>query len=92
MFEVPKSKASIKQNRFEFRIDGQSHSVPLIKFLPVRIVERMDSNGLAGILEAFDPATREVLRDLASDQFEALSDAWAAASEVDVGESSASGG
>lgn len=33
-FEVPKSKASIKQNRFEFKMpDGNKFSLPLLEFI-----------------------------------------------------------
>lgn len=36
-FEVPASKASIKQNQFEFKVPGErkARSLPLLKFIPV---------------------------------------------------------
>lgn len=34
MYEVPKSKASIKQNRFEFKMpDGKKYSIPKLEFI-----------------------------------------------------------
>lgn len=36
-FELPASKASIKQNQFEFKVPGErkTWSLPLLKFLPI---------------------------------------------------------
>jgi hypothetical protein len=89
-FVVPKSKKSIKQNKFEFDIDGVTYSVPLIKFLPIGVVEKFGDDGLTGILSAFDGAAAKAVRTLDGEQFEALSNAWTEASGVDTGESSAS--
>lgn len=34
VFEVPKSKSSIMQNRFEFKMpDGKKYSIPLLEFI-----------------------------------------------------------
>jgi hypothetical protein len=96
MFEVPKSRASVKQNRFEFKLEGSDrvYSVPLLKFLPAKSVQAFeDGKELRGILlAADDPATRAALEDLDGDQLGALAEAWSAESGVTPGESSTSGG
>lgn len=41
-FEVPKSKASIRQNRFEFKMpDGKKRSVPLLEFIKPELALKM---------------------------------------------------
>ena len=91
-FQIPASKRSIKQNRFEFKVGNKTHSIPLLKFLPVRAAELFENGkNLAGLIAAADEdATREVIRDLDGEQLEALIEAWQEASGVEVGESSAS--
>lgn len=43
VFEVPASKASIKQNQFEFKVPGEkkTRALPLLKFLPVGTNSKM---------------------------------------------------
>lgn len=91
-FQVPASKRSHKQNRFEFKLDGKTHSIPLLKFLPVRSAEAFEKgSNVGGLIAAADSdATREAIRDLDSEQLEALVDAWQEASGVELGESEGS--
>jgi hypothetical protein len=90
MYEVPKSKASIKQNRFEFKVEGKAktYSVPLLKFITAASVMAFEDNKeLRGImLAADDPVTRGVLEGLDADQLEQLATAWAAESGITPGE------
>jgi hypothetical protein len=96
-FAVPPSKASHKQNRFEFTLPhrpGESFSIPKLKYLPIRIVSAASAEGadpILAMLDAFgDERTADAVRDLDAEQLEALVEAWQAASGVTVGESSAS--
>lgn len=91
-FDVPKSKKSIKQNRFEFTLDGESFSIPLLKFAPVEAAEHFENNrNVAGILACCEnPKARDAIRSLDGDQFGPLMDAWQEASGITAGESEAS--
>ncbi|WPM94339.1 tail assembly chaperone [Arthrobacter phage Cupello] len=42
-FEVPASKASIKQNQFEFQVPGErkKRTLPLLRFVPVGMKNKM---------------------------------------------------
>ncbi|HEY4268417.1 MAG TPA: hypothetical protein VGM94_09525 [Galbitalea sp.] len=92
MFEVPKSKRSLKANRFPFKIGTKSHDVPLLKFAPVEATLLWEQGrDTAGLLACCDkPEVEAALRTLDSDQLDALSDAWIAASRVSPGESESS--
>lgn len=101
VYSVPKSKRSLKQNRFEFNIPGDKrvHSIPLAKYLSTgqveEIAKRGDHVGLIDILAIFDEkdvskGTPEAVRTLDQEQLEALMQAWQAESGIAVGESSAS--
>lgn len=91
-FDVPASKKSIAQNRFEFTLDGVTHSIPLLKFAPVEAAEHFENGrNVAGILACCEnDDARDAVRSLDGAQFGALMDAWGAASGVTPGESSAS--
>lgn len=45
VFQVPKSKASFKQNVFEFQIDGNDKvwSIPLVRYLNADLMTRMQA-------------------------------------------------
>lgn len=92
MFQVPESKKSINQNRFEFQLGDESYSMPLLKFAPVEVAELLEQGKEVAALLALceNDAARAALRKLDGEQFGALSDAWAAASGVSAGESQAS--
>lgn len=93
-FQVPQSKKSIKQNRFEFQIGDDVFEVPLLKFAPVRAAELLEKGEQVQALLAMldDEAARDAVRSLDGEQFGALMDAWSKASGVDAGESAASPG
>jgi hypothetical protein len=88
-YEVPKSKAGLKANRFEFKIDGKVYSVPLLKNLPIDAAIKLGEGGLANLVAAFGEH-EAVVRTLDEEQLDALTDAWAKASGITLGESSAS--
>lgn len=99
-YEVPKSKASIKQNRFEFVIEGKTFDLPLLKFLSGEKIEEIaaaeEKGGMTAVAatyslfgEAGTPAG-DAVRKLDQDQMEALSSAYMEASGISVGESEAS--
>jgi hypothetical protein len=91
-FDVPTSKKSIRQNRFEFTLDGKTFSIPLLKFAPVEAAEAFEQNrNVAGILLCCEnDEARDAIRSLDGDQFGALIDAWKKASGIGTGESEAS--
>lgn len=91
-FAVPQSKKSIKQNRFEFEVGGETFDVPLLKFAPVAAMEAFENGkNITGFLMTADSdRAREALRGMDSEQLDALSDAWSEASDVTPGESAGS--
>ena len=101
-FVVPKSKASIKQNQFEFQIDGRKYSVPLMKFIPGAVIEEMAEAQAVGGAAAMAAGFRlfgekgtpagDAVRTLDGEQLDALADAYMQASGITAGESSASTG
>jgi hypothetical protein len=91
-FDVPQSRKSITQNRFEFTLDGVTHSIPLLKFAPVQAAEEFEAGrNVAGILACCEnDGARDAIRSLDGDQFGALMTAWQEASGIGAGESQAS--
>lgn len=98
-FDVPASKKSIKQNRFEFTIPAaddpdarRNYSIPLLKFAPVAAAEAFEQDQpIKAILLALDNAkANDDIRALDGDQFGALIEAWQEASGITAGESEAS--
>ena len=95
VFQVPPSKASIKQNRFEFQLPGSKkvYSVPKLQFVkPALALTFGDLSELQVAKALFDeyiPDALQLIED--SSQLEVLLGAWKEASEgVGVGESGAS--
>jgi hypothetical protein len=94
VYEVPTSKASIKQNRFEFKVPGDKklYSLPLLKYLKPSLVLTVEDDApvraMSVILEEYAPGVYAKFED--GEQVEALFNAYAEASGVDLGESSAS--
>lgn len=88
MFQVPQSKKSIKQNRFEFEIGDRELSVPLLQFAPVEAAELLEQGKqVAAFLSMCEnDAARDAVRGLDGEQFGALAEAWQEASNVDAGE------
>lgn len=91
-FQVPASKKSQKQNRFEFEHDGKTLDVPLLKFVTAAAAEAFESGReVTGLILAADkPEVQTALRSMDSDQLEALMSAWGKASKITVGESQGS--
>lgn len=91
-YEVPASKKSKKQNRFEFSHDGETYDVPLMKFVSAGAMEAFEAgkNMTGLILAADDERTRDAVRTMESDQLAGLMGAWQEASGITAGESEAS--
>lgn len=95
VYQVPASKASIKQNRFEFQLPGskKTYSVPKLQFVkPALALSFGDLTEVQVANLLFNEYLPEVFPQLEDgSQLEALLNAWKEASEgVGVGESSAS--
>lgn len=92
-FKVPKSEKDESKNRFEFEGPrGEKHSLPLLEYLPIAAAEAFEQGQevRALILGADNKQTQAFIRALDSKQFDALMEAWEAASKVTPGESAAS--
>ncbi len=93
---MPKSKASIAQNRFEFRLPGEKkvRSVPLLKYLKPSLAmefEELDEKqAVRRLFEAVYPGEDLFAKFDDVEQFTAWLQAWGDASGVDLGESPAS--
>lgn len=93
-YQVPPSKKSLKQNRFEFNMPGDKkvYSVPLLKFLKPDLVLELDelSQGMAmrRLLEVEMPGLLPKFDEL--DQLVGLFEQWGKESGIELGESSAS--
>jgi len=93
-FEVPASKASIEQDVFKFSIPGHKgvFSVRRLKFIPIGQRNKMgdDSAAILDFFGAEGTKQGDAVRSLDEEQYEALTDAWQADSDVSLGESEAS--
>lgn len=93
VFEVPKSKASINQNRFEFKFPGsqKKYSVPLLKYirpaLALRFEEMTETEAIVAIFEEYFPGQDLFAKFESGEQFEAFMEAWQEASGITLGES-----
>lgn len=94
-FHVPRSKASIKQNRFQFTMPDDPkrvYDIPLLKYLPPKLaVEASELSEIAFtklLFETYMPDAFDQFED--SEQLQAFMAAWSEASNVTPGESSAS--
>lgn len=96
MFEVPAAKRSLKQNVFEFRIGTKTYSVPKFEYLPVGVLEIIESTAADAIgpfLDIFgakDSPVGKAVRGLDKEQITALIKAWQDDSGITVGESEGS--
>lgn len=96
VYEVPRSKKSLKQNQFTFKLEGKTYSIPLMRYLKPSVMEQMtnataeDSFGAARALFASvgHPDLLDQFED--SEQLDALMSAWQEASGITVGESESS--
>jgi len=91
-FTVPASKKSIKQNRFEFEVDGEKYDIPYLKFAPVASIEAFENerNVTGFVLMCDSDEAKAAIRSMDGEQLEAFMEAYQKESGVDVGESSAS--
>lgn len=93
VFQVPKSQASIAQNRFEFTFPGskKKYTLPMLKFIKpslVRDIGHLDEmDGFSEILKAYYPDEDLFAKFEDADQFEAFVNAWKDESGVSLGES-----
>lgn len=85
VYEVKRSP--VEKKRFEFTIDGETYSVPLVKHLTVEQIEKLEESGLSvrGIMVLFGE-TAAAVRTLDQEEFLGLSKAWAEESGVSLGE------
>jgi hypothetical protein len=96
VYEVPASKASIRQNKFEFKIGGKSYTVPKFAYLPVSVAEILENtpdDAVGPYLDIFgtkDTPVGKAVRTLDKDQLVGLIQAWQGDSDVTAGESEAS--
>lgn len=97
VFQVPESKRSLHQNQFEFQLPGDDtiFRVPKAKYLTSGEVEKLSdkaSIAFTDILSIFgkDEAAALAIRELDTEQLEALMEAYTDASGMSLGESSAS--
>ena len=90
VFEVP--KAPNRAKKFEFTLDGESYSVPLLKYLKpsvaAEMVELGDLLGTRMVLNKYAPGAFEAFAD--TDQLNIFIAAWREESAIGLGESSAS--
>lgn len=98
-YVVPASAGVKAENRFEFTIGDETFSVPFLQYLNAEAVEYLESPDrnrigeitfIRRLITLADEKAGAAVRPLARDQVKGLSEAWAKASEVTEGESSAS--
>lgn len=87
-FQVPESKKSVKQNRFEFEVNGKKYDIPHLKFAPVAAIEKFEQEqNMAGLLLTADTdEAREAIRSFDGSQLEPFLEAWSEASGAEPGE------
>lgn len=94
MYEVPKSKKSLKQNQFEFKLGGKIRRVPLMQYMkPAVALQFADGmNEMAAARLLFDATDQPELLEEFDDMLQVMEfvQAWQEASTVSAGESSAS--
>ena len=95
VYEVPKGKASLKQNRFEFKMPGKTkvYSVPKLEFMKPSLALQLegDITGAAAARLLFGEYLPEAFESFEDgQQLQDFMAAWAEASGVSLGESGAS--
>lgn len=82
-FQIPPSRKSLPENRFDFTLDGTTvNDLPLLPYAPLVAVEAFQAGeALKAVFTACDTeGAREVVRQLDADQFRAFVEAWELAS------------
>lgn len=95
MFEVPKSKRSIKQNRYQFKLAGKTFDIAKAQYLPMRAAKLFEEEKIVdGLLQLAEgnEALEDALLDLDGEQLSALVEDWQRESDVSLGESETSEG
>lgn len=91
-YQIPESAGLNPANRFEFEFEGETFSVPKVKFLRPAVVRRLETltqqQVIFFLLDEFAPDLVDRLDDMG--QVEDLYRAWASASGIDLGEPSGS--
>ena len=92
-FQIPKSKASIDQNKFTFGFeDGSTFTVPTVQYLKPKHASAITEGGtiatVGRILDELAPGAYDKFDD--TTQFNAFLAAWTEASTASLGESQAS--
>lgn len=96
MYEVPKSQASIGQNRFEFKFPGSAkkYSIPLLKYLKPSLALEFDvmspAEACAAVFDTYFPGQDLFAKFEDGGQFDSFMNAWQTASGIDLGESEGS--
>lgn len=93
MYEVPESKKSVGQDKFDFKIGGKAHQVTKAKYLTGGQLEDLTSGDVSRIFDVFGPRGSKVgdaVRSLDIEQIMDLVGAWVADSGLDSGKSKAS--
>lgn len=91
-FQVPASKASKGQDKFEFTIGNETFRVRRMKYLKIDRLQELETDGLEALVffKGSGGAQQKAVGSLEGEQFEALVNAWRADSEVSEGEVPAS--
>lgn len=91
-YEVPRSKKSHNQNRFEFALDGETYDLPLMRYVSAGAMEAFEAGkNMTGLILAADTErTRDAIRSMDAEQLNGLMGALQEASNITVGESEAS--
>jgi hypothetical protein len=91
-YQVPPSKASIEQNRFTFTLNGKDYSLPKLAFIKPSLVEQLEGatklKAVRMLTDHYIPGLFDEFED--AEQLTDLYNAWATASGLKLGESSAS--
>jgi len=96
MYAVPKSKASLPENRFEFHFppSKRKYSIPHLKFIRPSLAQEIEPmrelQAVRHIINAYFPDEDLVAKFDDQEQFEAWVEAWKKASGIGLGESEAS--
>lgn len=97
VYRVPRSKASLAQNRFQFQLESEIDKlgdkapvrvIPLIKYLPPSLALKVEMmTPQQAIIAIFDVYEKDVLDNFEGlDELEDVVKAWGAASGITLGE------
>lgn len=90
-YQVPPSKASTDQNRFEVELDGTTYKLPSLKYVKPALLEGTSTDGISGTRALFDhyaPGLFDAIEG--ADQLEGIMTAWGESSDITLGESQGS--